>query len=321
MKKQFAFILSLLFALTLTLTSFAAGIPVVGISQYGEHGSLDNCRFGFLEGLAAAGLVEGKDFTVEYQNASFSDALAAQIADHFASRKVALMCGIATPAAMACYNATEDNNIPVIFCAVSDPVQAGLIDGNITGTSDMLPVEAQLSLIRAMQPEAKTIGIIYSVSELNSVSTIAEYLKKAPSFGFEIEVIGVTAQSEVTQAADTLISKKVDAFSNLTDNTVVGVLDAILEKTDDAGIPVYGSEIEQVKKGCAASAGIDYLVLGRQTGALAARVLRGECDAGDIPFETISEYGIYINSEVMTRMALTLPADMLEKAVDTVAAN
>lgn len=324
MKKQFSFVLSLVLIALLALSplsGLADNIPVIGISQFGEHASLDNCRIGFIEGLTLAGLVEGKDFEIDYQNASFNDAMTAQIADNFASRKVALMCAIATPSAMACYNATEDNDIPVIFCAINDPVQAGLIDGNVTGTSDKLPVEAQLSLIRAMQPEAKTIGIIYSVSELNSVSTIADYEAKAPEFGFEIVSVGVTAQSEVTQAADTLISKKVDAFSNLTDNTVVGVLDSILEKTDAAGIPVYGSEVEQVKKGCVASAGIDYLALGRQTGAMAARVLKGECKASDIPYETISEYGIYINSATMASMSLTLPEDLAGKAIESATAE
>ncbi len=319
MKKQFSFFLTLVLTLMLAVLPFAASaqssIPVIGISQYGEHGSLDNCRIGFLMGLADAGLVEGTDFVVEYQNASFDDAMAAQIAENFASRKVALMCAIATPCATACYNATEDNDIPVIYTAITDPVAAGLTEGNITGTSDKLPVEAQLDLIRTLQPDAATIGIVYTVSEPNSVSAIAEYTAKAPDYGFTIVALGVSAQSEVTQAIDTLISKKVDAVSNLTDNTVVGVLDSILEKTDAAGIPVYGSEIEQVKKGCVASAGIEYISLGRQTGIMAARVLRGEAQASDIPYETITEYGIYVNPEAMSAMNISLPEALGEKAI------
>ena len=94
----------------------------------------------------------------------------------------------------------------MIFTAITDPVQAKLDSGNITGTSDKLPVEAQLDLIRQLQPEAKTIGIIYTTSEPNSVSAIEEYKAKAPDYGFEIDVVGVTSQAEVTQAADTLIS-------------------------------------------------------------------------------------------------------------------
>ena len=294
-----------------------AKVYKIGISQYGEHASLDNCREGFLQGLAEAGLVEGPAFEVDYQNAGFDDSIATQIGQSFSAEGAALMVGIATPSAIACYNAAEEKDIPVIFTAVTDPVAAKLDSGNITGTSDKLPVEAQLDLIRQLQPDAKTIGIIYTTSEPNSVSAIAEYQEKAPDFGFEIDAIGVTAQSEVTQAADTLISHKVDCISNLTDNNVVGVLAAVLEKTNEAGIPIYGSEVEQVKLGCVAAAGIDYIQLGKQTGQMAAKVLRGEAACQDLPYETISEYGIYVNSEALDAMGIVLPDAVAQKAVES----
>ena len=128
--------------------------------------------------------------------------------------------------------------------------------------------------------------------------------------------MGVTSQAEVTQAADTLISHKVDCFSNLTDNNVVGVLAAILEKTDEAGIPVYGSEIEQVKLGCVASAGIDYVQLGIQTGLMAAKVLTGQATCQELPYETIAEYGIYVNSAALEAMNITLPDAVAQKAIE-----
>lgn len=315
MKKLIAVLLTLTLSLTF-FTGCSKKIPVIGISQYGEHASLDNCREGFLQGLKDAGLTEGKDFTVNYQNAGFDDAIATQIAQNFSSNNVALMCGIATPSATACYAAAEDKNIPVIFTAITDPVQAKLDSGNVTGTSDKLPVDAQLDLIRQLQPDAATIGIIYTTSEPNSVSAIADYQAKAADYGFTIEAIGVTQQSDVTQAADTLIAKGVDCFSNLTDNNVVGVLSSVLEKTGEAGIPVYGSEVEQVKIGCVAAAGIDYYQLGMQTGAIAAKVLKGEAKASEIPYETISEYGIYINSAAITEMGITLPAAIADKAIE-----
>ena len=290
---------------------------LIGISQYGEHPSLDNCREGFLQGLEQAGLKEGVDFEVDYQNASFDDNIATQIGQTFSAENADLMVAIATPSAVACYAAAEDKDIPVIFTAITDPVQAKLDSGNITGTSDKLPVEAQLDLIRQLQPNAKTIGIIYTTSEPNSVSAIAEYQEKAGDYGFTIDAIGVTAQAEVTQAADTLIAHKVDCISNLTDNNVVGVLAAILEKTDEAGIPVYGSEVEQVKLGCVAAAGIDYVQLGIQTGMMAAKVLTGEATCQDIPYETISEYGIYINSASLDAMGITLPEDVAQRAVES----
>lgn len=317
-KKFAAVALSLTLGLT-ALTGCGAKkteVKTIGISQYGEHASLDNCREGFLQGLVDAGLVEGEDFTYDYQNAGFNDNTAIQIAQNFSAQNVDLMCAVATPSATACYAAAEDKDIPVVFTAITDPVEAKLDSGNITGTSDKLPVEAQLELIRALQPDAKTIGIIYIQSEPNSVSAIREYEEKAPDYGFTIEAVGITQQSQATQAADTLISKKVDCFSNLTDNNVVGVLSSLLEKTDEADIPIYGSEVEQVVLGCVASAGIDYFELGRQTGQMAAKILKGEAKASDMPYETITEYGIYVNSEALDNFGISLPDDIAQRAVE-----
>ena len=308
-------------SLTMVLSLAACGgdaasgeVPVIGICQYGQHGSLDNCREGFLQGLEEAGLVEGTDYTIDYQNASFDDNMAIQIAQAFSAEDAALMVGIATPAATACYAAAEDKDIPVVFTAITDPVGAKLDSGNITGTSDVLPVQGQLELIRAIQPEADTIGIVYTTSEANSVYSIGVYEDLAADYGFTIEAIGVTAQSEVTQAVDTLISQGVDCISNLTDNNVVGVLGSILEKTNEAGIPVYGSEIEQMELGCVAGAGLDYVQLGIQTGKMAAQILTGEATCADLPYETIENYGLYVNSSALTEMGLTLPDDVAQTA-------
>lgn len=288
----------------------------IGISQYGEHASLDNCRIGFLQGLEEAGLVEGENLTVDYQNAGFDDSIATQIGQTFSAGNVALMVGIATPSAVACFAAAEDKDIPVIFTAITDPVGAKLDSGNITGTSDVLPVEGQLQLIRDLQPNAKNVGIVYTTSEANSVYSIGVYEEKAPDYGLTIETVGVTSQAEVTQAVDTLISRGVDCISNLTDNTVVGVLPAILEKTNEAGVPVYGSEIEQMKLGCVAGAGLDYIKLGIQTGQMAAKVLKGEATCQDLPYEVIENYDLYINSEALDAMGLSVPAEVADAAIE-----
>ena len=279
---------------------------VIGISQYGQHASLDNCREGFLLGLEESGLVEGKDFVVDYQNAGFDDNITQQIAQSFSAKNVDLMCAIATPSATACYAAAEDKNIP----AKLDNAP------NITGTSDKLPIDGQMQFIRELQPDAKTIGILYTTSEPNSVSAVKEYQEKAAQYGFEIEALGVTQQSEVVQAADTLISKKVDCFTNLTDNNVVGVLPSILEKTNAANIPVYGSEIEQVKLGCVASAGIEYISLGKQTGAMAAKILKGEATADDMPYETITDFQRYINTDALASLGITISDTVMAESID-----
>ena len=113
---------------------------------------------------------------------------------------------------------------------------------------------------------------------------------------------------------DQLIADGVDCLSNLTDNNVVGVLTSILEKTDEAGIPVYGSEVEQVKLGCVAGAGLDYVQLGIQTGKMAAKVLTGETTCEDLPYETIENYGLYINSDSLSALGITVPEDIAQSA-------
>ena len=321
MKKLICVVAALVLLMSLSLTAAAESEQyTIGIAQFAEHGSLDNCREGFLMGLAEAGIVEGENLTIDYQNAQADMGIANQIAQQFASNNVDLMCAIATPVAQACYNAAE-GNIPTIYTAVTDPVAAMLAGeggspvGNATGTSDKLPVENQLKAIRAIMPEAKKIGILYTTSEVNSESAIVEYQALAPEYGFEIVTSGISTTADIPMALDSLLSQ-VDVMTNLTDNTVVSALSLVLDKANTANIPVFGSEIEQVKLGCVASEGLDYIALGKQTGAMAAKVLKGEAACQDLPYEVISESSLYVNYEAMEALGLTLPEDMAARAID-----
>lgn len=283
----------------------------IGIGQFAEHKSLDNCKNGFLEGLKEAGYVEGDNLEVLFENAQADTGIAAQIAKDFVAKKAKLICAIATPMAQSAYAAAKDADIPVIFTAVTDPVLAELAkedktpSGEITGTSDKLAVKEQLEMIRSILPDAKKVGIMYSTSEVNSVSAIEEYKKLASDYGFEIVESGIATSADIPIAADDLLGK-VDCVSNLTDNTVVSSLPVILKKAADKNIPVFGSEVEQVKIGCLAAMGIDYFELGKQTGAMAAKVLNGEKKASEINFETISEYSFYGNTAVAGNLGITL---------------
>ena len=294
----------------------------IGIAQFAQHGSLENCREGFLEGLAEEGFVEGKNLEVDYQNAEADMGNANTIAQGFVANKVDLMCAIATPSAQACYNSAMKTDIPTIYTAVTDPVAAELAkedqmpSGNVTGTSDKLPVEAQLKMIREMLPEAKTIGILYTTSEVNSESSIKEYESLVEKYGFTLETAGVATIADVPSAADTLLAK-VDCLNNLTDNTVVSALPTILDKASKKNIPVFGSEIEQVKIGCMASEGIEYIELGKQTGRMAAKVLKGEAKADDMKFETITESSLYLNTKVAENLGITISDDTKGRAVET----
>ena len=294
----------------------------IGISQFAEHGSLDNCREGFLEGLKEAGIEEGKNLTVEYQNAQTDTGTASTIADSFVSGKVDMICAIATPCASSAYNSCLNTDIPVVYTAVSDPVSAGLANedgtsiGNITGSSDILPVEEQLKMIREMMPEAKKIGILYTTSEANSCSTIEQYKSLAGDYGFEIVDTGINTSADIEIAATDLVSK-VDCLCNLTDNTVVNALQTVLDKANNAGIPVFGSEIEQVKSGCVASMGIDYFQLGVETGAMAAKILKGEATAQDTNFITASKAELYVNTAAADKIGMKLDDSYVKDAAQT----
>ena len=291
----------------------------IGVGQFAQHGSLDNCYQGFLEGLAEAGIVEGENLKVDFQNAQADMGIAQQIAAQFASGRVDMMVGIATPMAQACYNAAS-GSVPTIFTAVTDPIAAGFVNadgtaaGEVTGTSDALPIEAQLKTIRAMLPDAKKVGILYTTSEVNSISAIELYKQLAPAYGFEIVESGISTIADIPLALDALLSK-VDCLTNLTDNTVVSALALMLDKANAAGKPVFGSEIEQVKLGCIAAEGLDYIALGRQTGLMAAKVLKGEAKASEIAYEIITEPGLYVNNAVLEQFGVILSEELAARAI------
>ena len=305
-------------ALILAAAVSFAETYTVGIGQFAQHGSLDNCYQGFVEGLAEAGLVVGENLKIDLQNAQADMGIAQQIAAQFASAKVDMMVGIATPMAQACYNAAA-GAIPTIFTAVTDPVAAGFASadgtaaGEITGTSDALPIKAQLETIRAMLPDAAKIGILYTTSEVNSISAIEIYKSLAGDYGFEIVESGISTTADIPLALDALLGK-VDCLTNLTDNTVVSALALVLDKANAAGKPVFGSEIEQVKLGCVAAEGLDYIALGRQTGMMAAKVLRGEAKASEIPYEIITEPGLYVNTEALAKFGIVLSDELKARA-------
>ena len=293
----------------------AADSVTVGVIQYAPHPSLDNCYEGFIAGLAEAGYVEGENLTIDLQNAQGEATNADMQAKNMVTSQYDMICAIATPAAMSAYSATKDSEIPVIFSAVSDPLSAGIVksleapETNCTGTSDALNLEGQLALIRAFLPEADTIGIIYTTSEPNSVSHLEKIEALAGDYGFKIEAVGIANSSEVETAAATLISKGVDCFNNFTDNNVVNNLSVLVHAADEAGIPVFGSEEEQVVNGCLASETLDYFELGKITGQMVAKVLKGEATPADLAVSIVSESQPVYNQAVLEKLNLTLPED------------
>ena len=170
-------------------------------------------------------------------------------------------------------------------------------------------------MIRKILPDAKTVGILYTTSEANSVSTVAQYKEIAGNYGFEIVDSGINTIADVDLAAADLAAK-VDCITNLTDNTVVSALQTVIAKATDAGIPVFGSEVEQVKAGCVASMGLEYVELGKQTGHMAAKVLKGEAKVSDLKYETITEPSLYVNTAAAAKVNLTLADDFVAGAYE-----
>lgn len=281
----------------------------IGVIQFGSHPSLDNCYQGIEEGLMASTYAD--KITIDRQDGNFDSATCDTIAKNMASKNYDLIFAIATPAAVSAYAATQNSNTPVIFCAVSDPVAAGLVTSmesgskNCVGTSDVLDLNAQLALIQALQPNVKTIGVLYTTSEANSVSHLATLNELASAAGITIESQGVQGAADIPQAAATLASK-VDCINNFTDNNVVSNLSVLLEKANAAGVPVYGSEVEQVNNGCIASISIDYITLGKKTAEMGIDVLNGAIPE-EMAVGTISEGTPVVNTDVMASFGIELP--------------
>lgn len=294
----------------------------VGVIQYMSHPSLDNCYEGIREALLNSGIK--MDIERQTGSAASADSDCSITADNMVAAGYDIIIAIATPAAVSAFTATENTDIPVIFCAVSDPVQANLVDSNeapgdtCTGTSDVLDLAAQLALIRAMQPDVQKIGVLYTTSEPNSLSNLAVFRTLCEQNSIELIAKGVQSAAEIPAAAADLAAQ-VDCINNFTDNNVVNNLSVVLTAAENNNIPVYGSEVEQVKNGCLAAVSIDYVALGKVTGDMAIEVLLG-ADPATMAVKTISDATPVVNTDVLAALGMTMPEAYVEIA-ETVTTN
>lgn len=283
------------------------GKKTIGIIQFGTHESLNDCYNGMVQGLKDELKESFDNYVIDRQNSNFDSAASAAQANTFVSKNVSIIGAIATPSAMAAASAAR-GSIPVVYCAVSDPAAAGLTTmNNVTGSSDLLDFDGQLDLIKTFIPTVSKIGVMYTLNEANSISQIEALTTKAEAMNIEIVRQAITNANEIPTATDTLLGRGIDCITNLTDNTVVGALDIILAKTNAARIPVFGSEIDQVKGGCLASASLDYVALGQQTGVLMAKVLKGDVTASnDVAIKIEDSFNCY-SASVAEALGITLP--------------
>lgn len=288
----------------------------LGIIQIVEHPSLDAARQGFLDVLAENGYREGENLRVDFQNAQGDMPTAQTIANKFVSDNVDLVLAIATPTSQAMAGATED--IPILITAVTDPLDAGLVydmdrpGTNITGTTDMAPVEKQVALFQEFNPEINSIGIIYNSSEANSVVQVNLAEEAAHKLGLQVIKAVASNSSEVLQAAHSL-GGRVDGLYIPSDNTIVSALESVIRVAEDNSIPVIVSEGDSVRRGALATLGLDYYTLGQQTGYMALEVLAGSNPA-DMAIQGQKDLNLIINKQASKAMGVKIPQALLDQA-------
>ena len=296
MMKKLTALLTALFLL-LSATALADEVIHIGIIQFAEHGSLDNCRIGFIEGLAEEGFVEGENVVFDVQNAQADTAISAQIADVMAG-KYDMICAIATPAAQAAANEIKD--IPIVRTAITDYTSAKLVKsdekpgGNVTGVSDLASIDAQMDLARELVPNAKNIGLIYCSSEVNSeiqANMVKDYCK---ANGLNVVEKTVNNVNDIQQTAESLAGQ-VDLIYTPTDNTIASAIPALVKVKDARKIPVIAGADIMAKDGALAALSVDYYKLGLETGELAADILDGKVKPADAPIRHQKEYDTVIN--------------------------
>jgi putative ABC transport system substrate-binding protein len=290
---------------------------VIGISKFVQHPALDGVEQGIQDELAELGW---DNITYDLQNANADANTAAQIATKFKSENVDLAVGIATPTAQALVKAID--TIPVVFSAVTDPVSAGLVESldkggdNVTGYSDMTPVEEQITLLTEIV-EIEKLGHVYASGETNAV-VLANLTKKVcDKKGIEFIESTVSNSSEVKQAAQS-IANRVDGYYVSTDNTVVSALSSLCEVALDNGKPVMSADPSSAKEyDVLAALGFDYYKHGRATGRLIDRILKGE-DPENIPTQFMSDPSdvdqLLINLDVAEQLGIEIPREIMDRA-------
>ena len=288
----------------------------VGILQLMEHPSLNTIRESIIAGLADEGYTDGENLEIDYKNGQNDMTNMKTIAQAFVADKCDVIVAIATPAAQAVLSETTE--IPIIFAAVTDPVDAELVDslenpgGNVSGTSDEVSAEAIMELAKQITPGFKTIGALYSAGEDNSDSVVKGLKEYAAANGYEVVESTVTNTSEVQQAAQYL-ADKVDVVYSPIDNTVASSMAVATEIFNKAKIPFYVSADSMVQDGGLATYGIDYTVLGKETGKMVAAILGGE-DVSKMAVVKMSDMNIYVNTKTADAIGVEIPKSILEKA-------
>ena len=318
MKKIFAFVLSIIMAAAcMAACSPSNPAPVndadgktvkVGICNYVDDASLNQIVENIQARLKEIGDEKGVAFDVSYDNCNADANLLTQIISNFIADDVDIMIGVATPVAMAMQAATEDNGIPVVFAAVSDPVGAGLVESmeapgsNVTGTSDYLDTAAVMQLITAADPDVKNIALLYDIGQDSSTAAIAHAKAYLDANGIAYGEYTGTTVDEVTLAVQALIADGVDAVFTPTDNTIMKSELSIYEMLQEAGIPHYTGADSFALNGALLGYGVDYAALGVETANMAADIALDGAKPADTAVKTFDNGCATINTETCEKL-------------------
>ncbi|MEI6898094.1 MAG: ABC transporter substrate-binding protein [Psychromonas sp.] len=284
-----------------------------------EHPALDAVRDGIKAVLNENGYV-GEKLKFTYESAQGQPVIAAQIARKIVGNQPDVIVAIATPSAQAAVSASK--NIPIVFSAVTDPVAAKLVSSliqpgkNVTGLSDKVNVKQHLALLKEILPNLKSVGIPYNPGEANSVSMMADMKEAAAEMGIKIVESAAPKSSDVMIATKQLIGK-VDAIYCPIDNTIISAFESVVKVGIDAQVPVFAADTGSVERGAVAAVGYNYFDLGRQTGEIVLRILKGE-KPGDIDVKMAQGTSLFVNPKMAARMGITIPKEVIDRATKVI---
>ena len=281
----------------------------IGVLQLIEHNALDSAYKGFVDGLKEAGYEDGKNIIIDYQNAQGEQANCITIGQKFINDKSDLILAIATPAAQAIANMTKD--IPILIAPADSKLVAdnNAPGGNVTGTSDLTPVEAQIELLKEIIPNIKTVGLLYCSSEQNSVFQINIAKKKLDAMGIKYIDIAISNLNEIQQVIQNIIGK-VEAIYTPTDNMIANGMATVALMTEPAKLPVICGEGGMTMLGGTATYGINYYELGKLTSTQAVSILKGDKKTSEMPIEYLQKFDLVVNTNMIESIGLTIPESL-----------
>lgn len=290
-----------------------SGNPSIGIIQYVDHVALNSSRDGFITALKDNGYEDGENITIDLQNAQGDQSNLSTISDRFIGDKVELVLAIATPAAQSI--AGKTTKTPILGTAITDYVSAKLVDsdeapgGNVTGTTDMNPIKEQIDLLVKLVPDAKTVGVLYTSNEDNSILQAKLAKEAIEKLGMKYIEVTVSNSNEVQQATQSIVDQ-CDAIYIPTDNIFASAMPVVHGVTSVSKTPVICGESGMVGTGGLATLGINYYDLGYQTGLMAVKVLKGEAKPATMPIESATGFDFVINGTVAEEIGISIPEDL-----------